>query len=74
MPRTLEQIKKDFLSFKKLTKTTPGATIFVEKYLEDVGALLQMATPPMVKATNGSAESEDTRPETRKSKAKAPKA
>ena len=70
MPRTLEAIKKDFLSYKKLAKTTPGGTVYVDKYLEDVGSLLQMLEPTKAKVV----EAEDTKPETRKSKAKTLKA
>lgn len=67
MPRTLEQIKKDFLSYKALAKTTPGGTVYVDKYLEDVGSLLQQLEPTKARVVT----SEDTKPEVRKSKAKA---
>lgn len=70
MPRTLEQIKKDFLSYKALAKKQDGVTLYAEKYVEDVGSLLQMLEPNRARVV----EAEETKPEVRKSKAKTPKA
>lgn len=67
--RTLQEIRQDFQSYKALAKKQPGVTLYAEKYVEDVGALLDMlpsevpATAPAPVAAKRSSE-----------KAKAPKA
>ena len=57
MPQTLEQITKDFLSYKALTRRQKGVTIHAEKYVEDVGKLLALlgadTKPKSAKATSG---------------------
>jgi hypothetical protein len=63
--RTLAEIKRDFQSYKALAKKQQGVTLYAEKYVEDVGALLDMI--PQAK--------DDVAPTRRSSeKAKAPKA
>ena len=73
MPRTLEAIKKDFHSYKALTRGQRGITLYAEKYVEDIGVLLKEIDPkhltPEVAKDEVAKETE-----TRKSKeAKAPK-
>lgn len=40
--RTLEEIKRDLHSYKAIAKRQQGATLYAEKYIEDVGALVDM--------------------------------
>ena len=43
--RTLAAIKQDFETYQKLAKKQHGITLYAEKYVEDVGALLVMLAP-----------------------------
>lgn len=40
--RTLEEIKRDLHSYRAVAKRQKGATLYAEKYIEDVGALVDM--------------------------------
>ena len=71
--RTLEEIKQDFQSYKALAKKQKGVTLYAEKYVEDVGSLLNMLNDDTTTGVFTSAAADPVAP-TRREKAKAPKA
>lgn len=40
--RTLEEIKRDLQTYKDLSKRQDGVTIYAEKYVEDLGIIIDM--------------------------------
>jgi len=64
--RTLDEIKRDLNSYRSLAKKNPSATIYAEKYVEDVAALVQMLEPK--KARSIEAKKETSKKEAKKGK------
>ena len=45
--RTLDEIKRDLSSYRALAKRKQNATLYADKYVEDVGALVDMLEKKM---------------------------
>lgn len=72
--RTLEEIKRDLRSYEAIAKRQKGATLYAEKYIEDVGALVEMIDGEVVPAGDvpQAAQPSDSKKKGRKEKAPKP--
>ncbi len=71
--RTLEEIKRDLHSYKALIKRQQGATLYAEKYVEDVGALVEMIEGEVVPAGDVPQAAQPSESKKKGRKEKAPK-
>ncbi len=67
--RTLEEIKRDLHSYRDLAKRQKGATLYAEKYIEDVGAMMDMIEGEVIPVSEIPV-TQETRPSEQKRRSK----